>query len=97
MSHFISQMKEQLLANCFPLAKVKDYSTAFKPVAGFESSINCFLRVMKSGNSAGLLARINYYFDTDVPVSLNNIVRYTEVLNSMLKHSQVFVVQDLDG
>lgn len=97
MPRFVTHMKEQLLNTCLSMPDGKECSAAFLPDQGNDLSIDCFLRAVKVGAAAGLLARICYYFPEAVPDTVEDVFRYTDVLNTLLKHSQVFVVKDLDG
>ncbi|MEL6353939.1 MAG: hypothetical protein AAFR58_19610 [Cyanobacteria bacterium J06627_28] len=97
MSRFVTHMKEQLLDTCLSMPDGKEFSAAFWPDPASDFAMDCFLRAVKVGAVAGLLARICYYFPETVPGTVEDVFRYTDVLNTRLKHSQVFVVKDLDG
>jgi len=60
-------------------------------------SLRCRLKAIKVDGKAGLLARISYSFTQGTPTSLKHVFQYAEDLNQQLLHSQVFVVQNIDG
>ena len=106
MSRSGAQSKDYLLASCLPVktnlepiprlarpAEKADLGSHEKP----DVSIQCLLRAIKVGGTAGLLARINYYFPQDAKVSVKEAFRHANALNHWMGNAKVFVVQDLDG
>ncbi len=94
-------MKEHLLANCFPVASNAE------PIALYQGDrqqemqedfcLECLLKVLKVGDRTGLLSRVNYYFPKDADVPVKRALHHAEMLNHLLMHSKVFVIQDIDG
>lgn len=108
MSRSIAQIKEHLLATrfcvetniepvalyqggkhpgdeCLPADKREDFC------------LECLLRALRVGDRAGLLSRVNYYFPKNAAVPVKTAFHHAEMLNHLLVHSRVFVVQDIDG
>lgn len=97
MSRSFTATKEQLLEICsapkfpvepFTLSAIDDKS---------EFSLSCCFRVIRVGNQARLMSRIHYYITADRSVMAKDALYYAEKLNRLLAHSQIFVVQDIDG
>ncbi|MEL7349917.1 MAG: hypothetical protein AAF050_08440 [Cyanobacteria bacterium J06649_5] len=110
MSRIAAHKKEHLLSPCFQSSFGPDSDLLLHKEMSAEShadggaadfptnfSLECLLRAIKIGNTAGLLARTNYYFPSGVHPSSKEVFRYTGTLNTLLLHSKVFVVKDLDG
>lgn len=102
MSHSVTHLKDHPWIPCLSA------KSTFKPISLIEEnsldgsnpgnfSLQGLFRAVRVGNAAGLLARINYYFPKGIKASGQEACRYAEVLNRLLVHSRVFVVQDIDG
>jgi len=101
MANLVAQMKEHLLTGCGVMSShSKKTSSAIPsdiPSGVLDFTLDCSVQRLKSPGNAGLSSRVSYYFPSRVPASLNDVFRYVDKLNSLLQHSKVFVVQDLDG
>ena len=100
MSHFIAQQKENLISVSFPVRE------ELAPVALLqrkicnndrELTLDCLVRIIKVDNRPSLLSRVTYSFDRARPLTSREALHYAEVINCLLVHSQVFVIQDIDG
>lgn len=102
MANLVAHMKEHLLSSC-GLKNSQNGKTAFKTAAEKAPSeeadfiLDCSVQMLKGPGSTGLSSRVSYYFPSRVPATLNDVFRYVDTLNPLLQHSEVFVVQDLDG
>ena len=95
------QMKEHLLPG-HELAivgkKVSQKSASIlSPKHKEDIALDCTVQKLRGSDYTGLISQVSYRFLARVPASLEDVFRYVEALNSLLRHSQVFVVRDLDG
>jgi hypothetical protein len=108
MSRLLTRMKEQLLAACFPIEshleshfKSQTNPSQLEPIAlgsdQEEFSLECLLRVVKIRDKRELLSRVNYYFPQGVAITAQNALDCADRLNTLLVHSRVYVVQNIDG
>ena len=97
MAYLVSPMKEHLLANCSLTPSGDEQMLIFAQNTATDFSLQGFLRALKLGNSAGLLSRIRYTFPKAVPATAGDALNYADTINRLLRHSQVFVVKDIDG
>lgn len=99
MASLVAQMKEHLLTSrgvvgSSPQTR-RSRSTTSQGNADF--TLDCSIQEIEGSDHSGLSSRVSYYFPSRVPTSLNDVFRYADMINPLLLHSQVFVVQDLDG
>ena len=62
-----------------------------------ELSLKGLLREVRLNNRVGLISRINCCFPKDTRLTAKEALHCAELLNHLLVHSKVFVVQDIDG
>ncbi|MEL6159728.1 MAG: hypothetical protein AAFQ40_05315 [Cyanobacteria bacterium J06623_5] len=97
MTQLVTQMKEHLLADIHR-TQLSGEQLAVNPCdQDKDFSFNCSFRVFRANGRMGLHSRVSYYFQHGIPASVGDVFRYAEILNQLLVHSQVFVVQDIDG
>lgn len=91
------QMREHLLSGYASASSGRKRSSVFSPKYKEDLSLDCTVQTLKGSDRTGLISRVSYHFLAKVPASLEDVFRYVKALNQQLIHSQVFVVQDLDG
>ncbi|MEM9152607.1 MAG: hypothetical protein AAGB19_19415 [Cyanobacteria bacterium P01_F01_bin.3] len=97
MADLVAQMKEHLLSSRVLATSQNKNSSLLTPADSPDFTLECSIQRLKGKGNIGLSSRVNYYFSSRVPASLNDVFRYVDTLNPLLQHSEVFVVQDLDG
>lgn len=100
MSHFVVRPQNRLPKGCPTLIEnigsgvwLQDQPQL--PAPSFE--LNCLVQAVQVNGKASLLSRVTYSFRQLPALTGQDALRYAEVLNCLLVHSQVFVIQDIDG
>ena len=64
---------------------------------GSTLSLKCTIQTIQTDGRSGLLSRVTYSIGRSHRLTSQEALHYAEIINYLLVHSQVFVVQDIDG
>ena len=98
MSHFVAKSRENFLEIRFPLKEISLSVWAYQHrVSNCDFALDGLIKRIRVDGRTCLLSRVTYPFARSLPLTGKDALHYAEVIGCMLVHSQVFVIQDLDG
>lgn len=97
MSRPVTKPFEKKLAVCCSSRENSEPTIGAHTSCEEEFSLDCTLRAIRVGKTAGLLARVRFPFGPAMSITKREALNRAEVLNHLLLHSKVFVTEDIDG